>query len=312
MLYRPAVAGYLQATQAQFDKSANLIGQLQHRQAHIAQDGNLWGRLIANQSSHKTSTFGYEQASQTLQFGKDIYDQNSKNSQTKAGITASIGQQSVDYYDQVRAKMQTGIYTGQSSSNDIMLGAYYTSRNEVNPYMDLQAQLISSQNKFKDVYNGTAKQTGLGVALSAELGKEVAMGSTDLTLTPQAQFIYQNFNYGSFKDDVSNVAKQSAESLRLRAGVTLQSNKTKTIANKTNWNASLNVWQELLDGPTRKIGGSEVTSNSTQKAWAELGVGIQYQLNEANQLNAQIGVQKSISGNQRTGNTINVSYRFKW
>jgi outer membrane autotransporter protein len=178
--------------------------------------------------------------------------------------------------------------------------------------MDLQAQLISSQNKFKDVYNGSAKQTGLGLALSAELGKEVAMGATDLTLTPQAQFIYQNFNYGSFNDNVSYVSKQSAESLRLRAGLTLQSNKAKTIASKTNWNASLNLWQELLDGPTRNIGGTDVNANNTQKSWAELGVGVQHQLNEASQLNAQISVQKSISGNQRTGNAINVSYRLKW
>jgi outer membrane autotransporter protein len=108
------------------------------------------------------------------------------------------------------------------------------------------------------------------------------------------------------------VSKQSAESLRLRAGLTLQSNKAKTIASKTNWNASLNLWQELLDGPTRNIGGTDVNANNTQKSWAELGVGVQHQLNEASQLNAQISVQKSISGNQRTGNAINVSYRLKW
>jgi outer membrane autotransporter protein len=276
--------------------------------------------LISDKSSHKTSTFGYKQSSQTLQFGKDIIDtattQQDQANQTKAGVTVGLGMQSSDYSDQIRALTSTGIFTGTSDTTAFALGAYYTQRNEANPYMDLQAHLIASRTQFKDIYDGSAKQTGLGVALSAELGKDIALASTSLNITPQAQAIYQNHSFSGFNDATSDVAKQTAESLRVRAGITLQSNKAKMKSNDktsaTHWNASLNLWQEVLDNPNRTIAGNLVSSDNSQKPWLELGLGVNHTINETSSLNAQISHKRSMSGNQHNGNAVNLAYRVKW
>jgi outer membrane autotransporter protein len=314
-IYRPAVAGYLQAAQAQFDQNANVVGTLEQRQASINNTGDIWGRVIADKSSHKTSTFGYEQSSQTLQFGKDIIDiKSGTGNQTKAGVTVGLGQQSSSYSDQVRAFTSTAINTGASETTEFALGAYYTQRNEVNPYMDLQAHIIGSRTQFNDVYDGSAKQTGLGVALSAELGKDIALGNTGLDITPQAQAVYQNYSYNDFNDATSDVAKQSAQSFRVRAGITLKASKAKLAANDSNtsWSASLNVLQEVLDNPSRTVAGNVVNADNQQKPWLELGVGVNHQLNEASNLTAQISHKRSISGDQKSGNSVNVAYRLKW
>jgi outer membrane autotransporter protein len=292
-----------------------LVGTLEQRQASINNTGDVWGRVIADKSSKKTSTFDYEQSSQTLQFGKDIIDTKSgAGNQTKAGVTVGLGQQSNSYSDQIRAFTSTGINTGASETTEFALGAYYTQRNEVNPYMDLQAHIIGSRTEFNDVYDGSAKQTGLGVALSAELGKDIALGNTGLDITPQAQAVYQNHSYSGFNDATSDVAKQNAESLRVRAGVTLKASKAKLAANdsKTSWSASVNVLQEVLDNPSRTVAGNVVSADNQQKPWLEVGVGLNHQLNEASSLTAQISHKRSISGNQQSGNAVNVAYRLKW
>ena len=68
----------------------------------------------------------------------------------------------------------------------------------------------------------SAKQSGLGVAVSAEVGNCFALGDSGFEITPQAQFIYQNTSYKAFNDSVSSVGKQTAESLRVRAGASLK------------------------------------------------------------------------------------------
>ena len=150
----------------------------------------------------------------------------------------------------------------------------------------------------------------MGLALSAEIGKAIILSTSGLELSPQVQFIFQSTSYDGFTDNVSSISKQTAESLRVRAGVTLQSNKAK--ASKTNWNTSLNLWQELIENPSRVISGAVVTPEQTSKPWLELGLGVNHQLSESSSLSTQISIQNSLSGNQRRANAFNLSYRLKW
>ena len=104
--------------------------------------------------------------------------------------------------------------------------------------------------------------------------------------------------------------EQNAESLKVRAGITLKSNKAKMASNdsNTNWSASLNVFQDVLDHPCRKISGNEVNPDQIQKPWLELGIGVNHQLDQATSLTAQIAHKRIIAGDQKSGNSVNLAY----
>ena len=285
------------------------MGRYDQRQEKIVANNDIWGRLIADQTDHKTDTFGYHQSNQNLQFGKNI-GANKDNS--TAGVTLGFGFQSANYKDKNRAFTKAGENTGNSKTSQYHLGAYYSQQNADNQYVDLQTQITSSTTKFNDVNDTSAKQSGLGLAVSAEVGKSFALGDSGFEITPQAQFIYQNTSYKAFNDSVSSVGKQTAESLRVRAGASLKPNNAAAAPGQLNWSTSLNVWQEVLDTPTRTVAGNEVKSNSSQKPWLELGLGLSQKLNEASSLNAQVNLQNSLSGTQKTGASIHLAYQLKW
>ena len=315
-IYRPAVSGYLQAAQAQFDQINYLVGSLEHRQSINLEHFNIWGRTFNNQTHNQSSTFEHDQSDQTLQFGKNTMRSDTEiegtRTQVNAGITVNIGQQVADYFDTQRAFTRTGNVTGQSYTNNYGLGVYYTRRNEVNPYIDLQAIVISNRTEFIDIYDISAKQNGLGVALSAEMGKIIGLGTSEFGFTPQAQIIYQAMTYDGFDDSISVVGQQEAQSMRARLGVAFHSNKKTSVPSKTDWSASLNLWQELIVSPTRMIAGQVISPENNSKPWLELGIGVSHQLDEDSSFNAQVCYKHSVTGKQYSGNAINISYNLGW
>lgn len=310
-IYRPAIAGYVLAAPVQFDQTVSLIGTYEQRQAKLDVNSDIWGRVNTLQTSSNSSSFSYDHTSHNIQFGKVIHNHSvDQELNSETGITAAIGQQNADYFDAKRQFTSSGKLTGQSSTSSFSLGAYYTQTKKDKPYLDFQAYLSNHNSQLKDVNNNKAKQKGLGLALSAEIGKAIILSTSGLELSPQVQFIFQSTSYDGFTDNVSSISKQTAESLRVRAGVTLQSNKAK--ASKTNWSTSLNLWQELIENPSRVISGAVVTPEQTSKPWLELGLGVNHQLSESSSLSTQISIQNSLSGNQRRANAFNLSYRLKW
>ena len=313
---RPAVAGYLQAAQSHFDQTSLILAGYEQRQPHLSRSNDIWGRIVANQAKHQNTQFSYQQANQSIQFGKDIsFSENVNKPDTETqrfGINASLGEQTTDYFDKNRAFTDFGTFTGVSSTNTYMLGTYYSQVNEKKQYFDLQAQLIANSTRFTDVYTGQANQKGKGMALSAEVGQEYDWLNSNWAITPQAQIIYQNINYQGFADAISEVTKQNAESLRMRLGLGFKSSTSGAKNNSTRWNASAHIWQELLNNPSRTIAGTALSVANQQKPWAELAVGIEHDLNETSQLSAQISRQQDLAGSQKMGDAITFNFKMKW
>lgn len=317
-IYRPAVAGYLQASQAQFDQNTSLISNAYQRQnANTKVDGN-WARAVTDKSSLKTNTFGYAQTQQVFQFGKDLWSQNTQVGGQKhinlAGATFAIGQQTADYTDKQRGFTQSGYSTGSSDSKIYGLGGYYYIQGQNNQYLDIQGQVTASNTSFSDVNQVSARQKGLGVATSIEMGQNNAYSLAGLDITPQAQVIYQNIKSSGFKDSVSDVSKQTAESLRLRLGVQIKSlqkvNSDQT--SSLSWNATVNLWQEIFDGPTRTVAGTLAQTHSSNNTWAEMGFGFKHKISDLSEWGANLSHHQSLNNNQKTGNSVHLTYRMKW
>lgn len=322
-IYRPAIAGYLLTASSQIENNTNFLVAYKRDSNNSNKTNGIWGVAQSNQAKLNSSTLAYQQSGQIIQFGKDLYNTvdntNSNSMAEKFGITVGVGQLSSDYYDKSRSLTNTGEFSGVSQSTASAVGAYYQYSKSNQGYIDLQSQLISRTTQFTDIYDGKAKQKSLGMVLSAELGKAILTNAlnTDFEISPQAQFIYQKNINNAFTDNFSEVAKQSVQSLRARAGVSVKSNLLKNTSvnnsiSNSYWNASLNLWQEVLNNPNRNISNSILVTETAKKPWLELGLGIHHSITDASNLAAQISFKQSISGKQQSGKSINIAYELKW
>jgi outer membrane autotransporter protein len=322
-IYRPAIAGYLLTASSQIENNTNFLVPNKRAYNNSNKTNEIWGVVQSNQAKLYSTTLAYQQNGQIIQFGKDIFntgDNTNPNPTTeKFGITVGIGQLSTDYFDKSRSHTNTGEFSGVSQSTASALGAYYQYANSHQGYIDLQSQLISRTTQFTDIYEGKAQQKSLGMVLSAELGKAIAVNTfnTDFEISPQAQFIYQTNINNAFTDDFSEVEKQTVQSLRARAGISIKSNLFKNASlnkrvSNSYWNASLNLWQEVLNNPNRSISNNVLITETAKKPWLELGIGLHHSLTDTSNLAAQINFKQSISGKQQSGKSVNIAYELKW
>ena len=310
-----AIAGYAQQAQAQIQLINAIAPKYDQRVFSETKNGNTWTRAgTDNFSPQENTAFGYTQNSHFIQVGKDVYEKVNNNKTISIGVTGALAEQKTKFYDKSRAPTAYGSATGNASNTTFTAGAYYTLVQVNEQYLDVQTHLVNSKTQLEAVDAAKATQNGNGFLVSGEAGKSFPIMQTGYMATPQAQLVYQQMQYGSINDGKTLAAKQTADSLRARAGVNLSKAVAKDAATKNDvlWNTSVNYWTELKDSNLRSINGQELATGHQQNDWLELSFGLSKIFINSSILNAQITYKEALKGNSDGGLGFQVSYRINW
>jgi len=320
--YRPGVAGYVMTPTLNLDYGFANLGRLQERVGDIAstelkQKGNtdgVWGRIGGSGLQADAGRFSVHQQTFFMQFGKDwTLAQSPDGGSTHAGVTASLSTSDAKFRDDLRnLNMNLSNNVGKVNTQAQSLGGYYTKYAKDGSYWDSVAQVTHYRNKYSDVYGGGDTQNGAGIALSQEVGKPFALGST-MAIEPQAQLVYQYLKLSRFNDGVSDVSGASDNALRGRLGVRLFApsldNTDRTGAGTPY--VTLDVLHDFVSPRSVRVDGANI-SPDFGRTWGEVGVGISSSIGKGGQLYAVTKLSKNLGGEDRRGVFGQVGYRYSW
>lgn len=134
------------------------------------------------------------------------------------GIMASIGGGNAD--TEGRAHGRQPMQNGKVSLTALGIGGYYTFYRAQESYLDMVMQLnhYTARLRTVDEERANARRRGHGLALSAEVGKPVAV-YRHWFIEPQAQLIYQYVNLRGLEDGESSVQATKDHAVRARLGI---------------------------------------------------------------------------------------------
>ncbi|MBT2793332.1 autotransporter outer membrane beta-barrel domain-containing protein [Paraburkholderia strydomiana] len=322
--YRPATTGYALTPSLNLDYGFSVLGTLHERVGDIAalegkQPGHaqgIWGRIGGQDVSlGGNERFSFDTRTFFAQFGKDwTLSQRNEGGSTHAGVTVSFGTSSASFDDSARAvnptlRTGTGTLTAQSQS----LGAYWTRYFADHAYVDAVTQLTHYRNKYGDVYGGSATQNGFGVAGSLEVGKPWSLGSTAISIEPQAQLAWQYQHLNGFTDDISPVSGSTSNALRGRLGFRLFSANLQSASSTSTATPYLtaDVLHDFFSPGASTVGGTTFAMDPA-KTWYQLGGGVTAGLGKTSELYLNVGYARNLGGEYRRTVYGQAGYRYSW
>jgi len=192
-----------------------------------------------------------------------------------------IGSLSV-HYVHGKAKTRSVHGDGEISTDGYGLGTSLTWYGNNGFYVDGQAQATwydSDLNSTLANLGLTDGNDGFGYALSLESGKRIAL-SENWSATPQAQLVYSNVDFDSFRDVFgAKVMSDRGDSLQGRIGLSLERQNSwynaKGLVNRTHFYGTGNLYYEFLDGTKVDVAGTSFAS-ANQRLWGGIGFGGSY------------------------------------
>ncbi|WP_176050490.1 autotransporter outer membrane beta-barrel domain-containing protein [Burkholderia sp. BCC1644] len=324
LAYRPGVAGYALTPLLNADYGFSTLGKLHERVGDIynvekQQPGNrdgVWGRIGGQSLDANAGRFAADERTFFAQFGKDWTLDQAPNGagSTHAGVTASIGVSNASFSDMARADTQNlSTSTGSVEMHAQSVGGYWTRYLPDGTYFDSVGQVTHYGNRYRDSYGNEASQNGFGIALSQEVGKPFAIGSTPIAIEPQAQLMYQYLKLNGFNDNVSAVSGTTTNALRGRVGVrifrpNLQSDAGGGAATPY---FTADVLHDFLSPGQTVVGGTPFATH-LGRTWYELGVGVTAGFGKSGELYANAKIARNIGGDYRRGIVGQVGYRYSW
>lgn len=120
---------------------------------------------------------------------------------------------------------------------------------------------------------------GFGYALSLESGKRISL-SENWSVTPQAQLVYSNVDFDSFRDVFgAEVKSDRGDSLQGRFGMSFERQNSwynaKGLINRTHLYGTGNLYYEFLEGTKVDVAGTSFAS-SNERLWGGVGFGGSY------------------------------------
>jgi outer membrane autotransporter protein len=202
-----------------------------------------------------------------------------------------------------RAKAGLNSQTAEIDSSESNLGLEYQYRFENGMYISAMAHVGQLSNSFTDVYGGSAQQKGKTFNTSLETGKPYQMANW--TLEPQAQIVFQQLNFNAFKDAISSIASHTTHNTRLRAGVKLSQQNAKLKGSE--FFTQIDLLQDHQSNKSIKISDENLNAKLDNQPWLGLAIGGSYH-NGQTQLKAQLGYEKSLSGNGKNGFNVQLAF----
>lgn len=284
-------------------------------------NSQIWGRIIGKHialDSKKRLNLSANLAG--FQFGHDFDISSSENGGKRlTGGYVGYTHANSKFYDEYRAKNGVVIddkYTGKAKTENLHVGVTHTRYSEDGSYIDFVGQLSWMQNKYNSL-DSKAKNHGLGVALSGEVGrpfvlsKEKTNNGDSWIIEPQAQLIYQYLGLNSFTDDMRSVHQDKQHNLRSRIGVRFAYNNLTDHEKVRTLYFTTNVWHNFRNTSASNIGEDNVTEKLA-KTWGEVGLGAQFATSSNTHIYADARYEQSLSGTKHQGYKGSIGIKYSW
>lgn len=284
-------------------------------------NNQIWGRIIGKHialDGKKRLNLSADLAG--FQFGHDFDISSSKNGGKRlTGGYVGYTHANSKFYDEYRAENGVVLddkYTGKAKTENLHVGVTHTRYSENGSYIDFVGQLSWMQNKYNSL-DSKAKNHGLGVALSGEVGrpfvlsKEKTNNGDSWIIEPQAQLIYQYLGLNSFTDDMRSVHQDKQHNLRSRIGVRFAYNNLTDHEKVRTLYFTTNVWHNFRNTSASNIGEDNVTEKLA-KTWGEVGWGAQFATSSNTHIYADARYEQSLSGTKHQGYKGSIGIKYSW
>ncbi|MGN6836930.1 autotransporter family protein, partial [Neisseria sp. P0022.S010] len=284
-------------------------------------NNQIWGRIIGKHialDGKKRLNLSADLAG--FQFGHDFDISSSKNGGKRlTGGYVGYTHANSKFYDEYRAENGVVLddkYTGKAKTENLHVGVTHTRYSEDGSYIDFVGQLSWMQNKYNSL-DSKAKNHGLGVALSGEVGrpfvlsKEKTNNGDSWIIEPQAQLIYQYLGLNSFTDDMRSVHQDKQHNLRSRIGVRFAYNNLTDHEKVRTLYFTTNVWHNFRNTSASNIGEDNVTEKLA-KTWGEVGLGAQFATSSNTHIYADARYEQSLSGTKHQGYKCSIGIKYSW
>lgn len=284
-------------------------------------NNQIWGRIIGKHialDGKKRLNLSADLAG--FQFGHDFDISSSENGGKRlTGGYVGYTHANSKFYDEYRAENGVVLddkYTGKAKTENLHVGVTHTRYSEDGSYIDFVGQLSWMQNKYNSL-NSKAKNHGLGVALSGEVGrpfvlsKEKTNNGDSWIIEPQAQLIYQYLGLNSFTDDMRSVHQDKQHNLRSRIGVRFAYNNLTDHEKVRTLYFTTNVWHNFRNTSASNIGEDNVTEKLA-KTWGEVGLGAQFATSSNTHIYADARYEQSLSGTKHQGYKGSIGIKYSW
>lgn len=284
-------------------------------------NNQIWGRIIGKHialDGKKRLNLSADLAG--FQFGHDFDISSSKNGGKRlTGGYVGYTHANSKFYDEYRAENGVVLddkYTGKAKTENLHVGVTHTRYSEDGSYIDFVGQLSWMQNKYNSL-DSKAKNHGLGVALSGEVGrpfvlsKEKTNNGDSWIIEPQAQLIYQYLGLNSFTDDMRSVHQDKQHNLRSRIGVRFAYNNLTDHEKVRTLYFTTNVWHNFRNTSVSNIGEDNVTEKLA-KTWGEVGLGAQFATSSNTHIYADARYEQSLSGTKHQGYKGSIGIKYSW
>ena len=284
-------------------------------------NNQIWGRIIGKHialDGKKRLNLSADLAG--FQFGHDFDISSSENGGKRlTGGYVGYTHANSKFYDEYRAEKGVVLddkYTGKAKTENLHVGVTHTRYSEDGSYIDFVGQLSWMQNKYNSL-DSKAKNHGLGVALSGEVGrpfvlsKEKTNNGDSWIIEPQAQLIYQYLGLNSFTDDMRSVHQDKQHNLRSRIGVRFAYNNLTDHEKVRTLYFTTNVWHNFRNTSASNISEDNVTEKLA-KTWGEVGLGAQFATSSNTHIYADARYEQSLSGTKHQGYKGSIGIKYSW
>ena len=285
-------------------------------------NNQIWGRIIGKHialDGKKRLNLSANLAG--FQFGHDFDISSSENGGKRlTGGYVGYTHANSKFYDEYRAENGVVLddkYTGKAKTENLHVGVTHTRYSEDGSYIDFVGQLSWMQNKYNS-FDSKAKNHGLGVALSGEVGrpfvlsKEKTNNGDSWIIEPQAQLIYQYLGLNSFTDgSMRSVHQDKQHNLRSRIGVRFAYNNLTDHEKVRTLYFTTNVWHNFRNTSASNIGEDNVTEKLA-KTWGEVGLGAQFATSSNTHIYADARYEQSLSGTKHQGYKGSIGIKYSW
>ena len=334
-IYNPSVSGYVQMPRVDMELGYATLRTLHERRGEnqtlswdecgdcgLQADGQIWARIFGSHVEQDGKVrFGMDTDTYGVQIGHDFaIKRNEKDGHRLTGLYLTYGRADTDFSDQYRAVngiISDDKYTGKGKTDEYSLGLTSTYYKANGTYLDLVGQISFLQNKYESRNDVKANNNGLGLILSAEVGRPYAMndhlpGETGWQIEPQAQLIFQYLNLKKFSDGTRTIDQNNQYGLRGRIGFRIARNsETKKNYQTNTFYGVANIWHDFFDPKEVNIGQDGI-SETYASTWGEIGLGIQVPVAKELYLYSDARYERSFGGADRDGYRGTLGLKYTW
>ncbi|QLK62924.1 autotransporter outer membrane beta-barrel domain-containing protein [Enterobacteriaceae bacterium Kacie_13] len=268
----PAQNAYVTAPYLNREYGFKTVGTYLERESNAPKnrENGTWGLLSGSHNADTYDTAHHASNIWFAQIGKDLYqEERSGGGQRRAGVIATLGNQTTDTKDSALRMVGQVLSTGNISTASLGIGGYYSATTSRGAYLNIVNQNTFYREDLSTRLN--AKPNGYGSTISVEVGKPFRLGE-NWAIEPQAQFITQHLHMDSFDTDNSHVKAIRQNSGQVRGGLRLFRQAQRDIRTLTPY-FHIDMVSNVGDKSAVTVNTVEIEPPATER-WLQDGIGL--------------------------------------